>query len=346
LKNQRLRLLRQRLAPRSGLDFGIFPVDLQSYLALLTGPAGATFALGIEMNRLLLERGTSMTRALSSFATGRFGGGSEPKRLEYSTKTGVLSVADVEPDPRGGYTKQLTPLRPGHKMVVGTHSIFHGYCEFTPKFQQRMQPWSPGAPVLPQPDDWDSPIEAIKLPFLVEAHGPLWLLLSAVIPMNALKDFLDRISWTPEAQQGLVPLTALAEPRTVTLRDRPGEVFYSPLFAVERWVGVEEARLGPRVTAVPAIAGEQMQRPALPQTPTTPGQPPTSTAPAQRPPPPLSPAAAAAPVSNPDPPWEMPEPKPLPPVQPAPSAAAEPQLALAAAPSAPAHDPFEVFRRR
>jgi hypothetical protein len=299
------------------------------------------------------KEGQVVSKVLSNFGTGRSGGQGEPRRLEFNTKTGILAVVDLSPDPRGAFTKQYTQLQPGHLMVVGFHHILHGWAEFAPKFQVRLQPWSPGAPVMPKPPDWISPVEALKLPVLVEGFGALWLLLTAVIPMNAIHDLLDRTAYTAEAQAGGIPLTALAHPREVIIRDRPGDVFYSLVLDVQRWVSIEDARLGPRVTAIQAIGRAPTLRPALTQQPG---------APVQVPPPvrPMPPAAAgAAAVRDGVPPWEdlpQPQPQPLAPVQsvaapattqPTP-AIIEPQTAplAAMAATASASDPLEIFRRR
>jgi len=265
-----------------------------------------------------------MARTASAFSTGRSGGQAEPRRLEFSAKTGQLSVVEIEADPRSGFHKQATALAVGHKAILGLHSIFHGFVSFAPKFEQRLQPWSPGRPVMSMPPDMNDPIETIKLPLLIEGHGSLGLMLTSVIAINSIKDMLDRLSWTNEAQSGDVPVVTIAAGRPVTLRDRPGETFYAPAFTVVGWISVEAAGLGPRVTATPTAtighADQPLHRPLPAPAPTTA----TTT-----------PAGAAAGV-----PWDLPEPRPLPPVTPSAPAAGQ-----AAANELVTVDPFEVFRR-
>jgi hypothetical protein len=275
------------------------------------------------------------SRTASAFATGRYGGQAEPRRLEWNTKAGQLSVADIEPDPHGGYKKTLAPLSPGVEMVIGFHSVLHGYTEFAPKFQQQLQPWSPGLPVIPVPSDWANPVETIKLPLLVDRFGPLWLMLTATIAINAFKDLFDRVSWTKEAQDSLLPLVGLEPSRAVILRDRPGETYHAPAFAVKSWVSVQDAGLGPRITAVPTATLGHDLKPLhrLPTQPAALSEP----RPLPEPSPQTEPASSSLP-------WESTsQPQPLPA---APLSAPVQSAAIAAASAVPSTDPFAIFRRQ
>jgi hypothetical protein len=252
----------------------------------------------------------------SAFTTGRTAAAFDPVRLEFSAKTGIWSVVHVQPNPSGGYSRDVTELQVGHNAVVGVHAVFHGYTVFAPSFDQRLRPWAPDQAPLEPPREWASPSEAIKLPLLVDKYGPLWILVTSVIAMNAVMQMLEGWSVEPEYQQGQLPIVAISKGRPVKIKDRPGETFYAPVLTRQGWCPLEQAQLGKRVTPIlaPAMRAPQLSAP--------PGQP-TIT-------------AASAVVEL---PWEeTPQPKPLPEVK---TAATPPAASTTGTP-----DPFDIFRRQ
>jgi hypothetical protein len=280
-----------------------------------------------------------LSKRLSGFATGQTARQFDTKWLQYGTTTGVLSVVESVPDSQGNWLKQQTALATGHQMILGMHSLFHGWVQFQPPpRREQLHAWAPGVAMLPCPTDWENPQEALKFPILVNQHGPLWLTLTANIPLTGMLNFFSRLGVEPEGRVGRLPKVKLAPSRVVMLRDWPGKVFYDLVFEIIGWVGEDQVHLGPRVTPPPVLTAQALVNPPPPVQPALTTQSTVAISPPSNPPTAAPTAAATLAASIDVPPWDVPQPQPLPPVTPS---AVPPSPASAPA----AHDPFEIFRR-
>jgi hypothetical protein len=226
-------------------------------------------------------------------------------------------------------------------MVVGVHAYYGGWAQLRPPpFRELFSPWAPGLKLSPAPE-WENPTPALKVPLYVDRFGPLWLLLTASIPITSMTNFFNRLAHEEKGRQGLLPLVLLQPSRPLTLRDWPGKVFFELVLEIDDWVEEAAVNLGPRVTPRPTMvvptllrqSNVQLQLPAQTEVPSVAPSPPV-TQPAAAP---AATALAAAPVTTTtsEVPWEVPTPQPLPAAMPAAA-----QVVTAG------HDPFEVFRRR
>ena len=149
-------------------------------------------------------------------------------------------------------------LPPGTKFALDLGTLEAGFVAFTAQGPIRhMVPYSPGVVLPPQPQDKDGEGKLMFRPgFWTKIAGNAldgvreWCSNAAVL-LNALDELYQRVSTTPEAAAGQIPLISISG--TVAVKSGSGaraSTNYAPVFQLEGWTD-RPALLGERTVPPP-----------------------------------------------------------------------------------------------